>query len=175
MSVIRPVEMFFIYSRMVGWLFLGQSTYRKYFKGWKWECFKCCWITKQIKPSLHLPFGFLVAISISRRFCTVDNGVCVCVFCSLTVHSFADDQGGLAPPPSNTVIPDIKPTPPSSERGPGSARSSDKMSSARRPSASKRSSAGRSRGHVWIPNPAFLLKRFLTHFQFFPSVFSPRF
>lgn len=61
------------------------------------------------------------------------------------MHSFTDDQGGLAPPPSNVLVPDIKPTPPSSERGPGSARSSDKVSSARRPSASKRSSAGRSK------------------------------
>ncbi|XP_060604492.1 cilia- and flagella-associated protein 70-like isoform X19 [Ruditapes philippinarum] len=56
--------------------------------------------------------------------------------------SHKDDQGGLAPPTSNTLVPDIKqPTPPSSERGQGSARSSEKMSSARRPSASKRSSA----------------------------------
>lgn len=67
------------------------------------------------------------------------------------MHSFTDDQGGLAPPPSNTVIPEIKPTPPSSERGPGSARSSDKMSSARRPSASKRSSAG------WYYGPTSVL------------------
>ncbi|KAL4238526.1 Cilia- and flagella-associated protein 70 [Mactra antiquata] len=55
--------------------------------------------------------------------------------------SHKDDQGGLAPPTSNTLVPDIKPTPPSSERGQGSARSSEKLSSARRPSASKRSSA----------------------------------
>ncbi|XP_052768283.1 cilia- and flagella-associated protein 70-like isoform X5 [Mya arenaria] len=53
-----------------------------------------------------------------------------------------DEQGGLAPT-SHTLVPDIKqPTPPSSERGQGSARSSEKLSSARRPSASKRSSAG---------------------------------
>ncbi|XP_053401249.1 cilia- and flagella-associated protein 70-like isoform X9 [Mercenaria mercenaria] len=56
--------------------------------------------------------------------------------------SHKDDQGGLAPPTSNTLVPDIKqPTPPSSERGQGSARSSEKVSSGRRPSASKRSSA----------------------------------
>ncbi|XP_052275784.1 cilia- and flagella-associated protein 70-like isoform X5 [Dreissena polymorpha] len=59
------------------------------------------------------------------------------------------DQGGLAPPASNSLVPDIKqPTPPPSERGPGSARSSDKMSAARRPSASKRSSAGMVEYHI---------------------------
>ncbi|XP_060604495.1 cilia- and flagella-associated protein 70-like isoform X22 [Ruditapes philippinarum] len=74
--------------------------------------------------------------------------------------SHKDDQGGLAPPTSNTLVPDIKqPTPPSSERGQGSARSSEKMSSARRPSASKRSSAGRNKSDSNLSRPSSEYRR----------------
>ncbi|WAR19559.1 CFA70-like protein, partial [Mya arenaria] len=70
-----------------------------------------------------------------------------------------DEQGGLAPT-SHTLVPDIKqPTPPSSERGQGSARSSEKLSSARRPSASKRSSAGRNKSDSNLSRPGSEYKR----------------
>jgi hypothetical protein len=90
------------------------------------------------------------------------------------VCSLTDDQGGLAPPTSNTLVPDIKqPTPPSSERGQGSARSSEKMSSARRPSASKRSSAGGWSSIVTFVQNFFLLQIFPFYHILIVWVISP--